>query len=66
MIERGALAARLVVGPGGPFAAEIRRVVDDTGMAGHVHFTGLISPESVSEWLSAADVLCLGVCRNET
>jgi glycosyltransferase involved in cell wall biosynthesis len=60
------LAARLVVvggGPNAPFAAGIRRTVDEAGMAEHVHFAGRVGAETMAEWMSAADVLCLASDR---
>jgi glycosyltransferase involved in cell wall biosynthesis len=66
MHQRGA-RARLVIagGPGGEgkFEPALRRLVQELMLQDSVTFTGQVSPETLAELMSAADLLCLATTR---
>ena len=43
----------------GPMELEWRQTAKDLGIAGRVSFLGAKTPSEISDWLSAADLLCL-------
>lgn len=51
--------ARLVLVGDGPLRAELQAQAQALGLAGHVHFAGLVPNDRLSAWYSAADLLLL-------
>lgn len=51
--------AQLVLGGEGPLTAELRLLAERTGVAGRVHFVGMVPPDELAAYYQACDVFCL-------
>lgn len=66
-IRSGGTSVQLAIvggpGPEGHYEREIRRVVSSLDLDAAVRFVGAVSPDTMAEFMSAADVFCLASTR---